>query len=115
LRLLRHDRVRLMAGYAYQRRMNTEPPKGDPGTWGTKADPLLVSILGWNQLHPFIKERMRHAHLLNGYCIRNQFGPPCSEGLPYPWAIECEFETSCERPAVHYDEDDRTWVCGVHR
>lgn len=88
--------------------------KGDPGTWGTKRDPLLVSVLGWNAMHPFVQDRIEHAHLSSGYCIRNTVGPFCSGPERYDWQVDCDQE-GCAQPAVHWDDAQHGWVCGVHK
>lgn len=98
----------------YEDRIKRDHALGDPGTWGTKQTPLLISVTGWNAMHPFLRERMQHAHLVNGYCIKNRFGALCDQGRDESWVIDCE-DPSCTRPAVTYDEDSEQWFCGVHQ
>lgn len=48
----------------------------DPGEWGTEPDPLTMSPLGWELLHPWLKDRMQHVHVFDGFdhvCVRNRF------------------------------------------
>lgn len=98
---------------SYTARM-APPGPGDPGTWGTKHTPLLMSKLGWDRIHPFLQDRMRHVHLMTGFCVRNVYASPCEHVMPTSWGRECA-DPSCDRMASVYNESADEWVCGVHQ
>lgn len=63
--------------------------RNDAGAWGTATTPLLMSPLGWAQLHPFLKARMTHVHLLYGQpddvkCVKHRYDKPCWGGQQVP-------------------------------
>jgi hypothetical protein len=59
--------------------------RNHPGAWGTAEDPLVMSPLGWVQLHKFLKARMVHVHLYYGQpdaykCVLHRYDNPCWGG-----------------------------------
>jgi hypothetical protein len=52
------------------------------GSWGTQAQPKLMSAAGWFDMHPFLRVRARHVHVLHHglgteTCVHNKFGGKC--------------------------------------
>ena len=89
---------------------------GGPGEFGTKAEPLHMAPLGWERLHPWLLNHMRHVHTHDGRdirCVRNRFGQRCKPQTLPDWSQECA-KPGCTHPAVTRDIQHDLWFCSHH-